>query len=151
VSPEPALLAGWTTASIVVGGLERLGDSVDVAASDISEVVITLTDKTTELSGMVRDARGATPPDARVIIFPRNPGDRDQYFAPPAPRRVRQVLVDTRGQFLTLIPPGDYLVAAVTRLVPNWMAPEHLQSLAAQASAVRLEVGDRRTVSVIVR
>jgi hypothetical protein len=43
------------------------------------------------------------------------------------------------------------LVAAVTTLPPEWMAPEYLQSLVGQATAVRVALGESPTVSIRAR
>lgn len=144
-------LGRWHTASITVGGREALGRAIALGTSDIRDVVITLSDRSTTLSGTVHNTAGQPTTEARVIVFPRDPKERNEYFAAPAPQRVRQVFVGGDGVFTTDLPAGDYLVAAITTLPPLWMTPSFLESLAGGAKAVHLEVGGSQTVSVTAR
>lgn len=144
-------LRAWRASSITVGGRETIGGSIALGTSDITDVVVTMTDKVTELAGTVGSDAGTPAMNARVIVFPRDPAGRNQYLASPAPQRVLLAVPDRLGNFRTAVLPGEYLVAAVTTLPTLWMAPEYLQSLVGQATAVRVELGESRTVSVRAR
>jgi hypothetical protein len=144
-------LHAWRTSSITVEGLETIGGSIALGASDITDVVVTMTEKVTELRGTVRTADGSAGINTRIIVFPREPAERSQHLAAPAPQRVMLTVPDRAGNYRTAVLPGEYLVAAVTSLPPVWTAPEYLQSLVAQATAVRVALGESRTVSVVAR
>ncbi len=137
--------------SLTVGGREHLGSPIVLADSDVTDVVLTLDDRPTQISGTVRNREGRPAIDARVIIFPKEPALRGDYVATPAPRRIQQALIRTDGTFEATLPPGEYLVTAVTTLPAMWMDPEYLGSLAATARSVTVTAGGRATVALEVR
>jgi hypothetical protein len=64
----------------------------------MNDVTVTLTERSTELSGTVRDPDGRVVERVRVVVFPRAEADRQRLPA-PAPPRIRQLLVDRSGRF----------------------------------------------------
>jgi hypothetical protein len=150
VLPGAEPLAGWHTASITAAGRDVLGDAVELGAGDLRDVVITLVDTPTTLSGSVQSS-GRAPAEARVIVFPHAVSQRQQYLARPAPQRIRQVVVNPDGTFSTRLPPGRYLVAAVSAFPRSWMSPAYLATLAARAADVTLRPGGSQQVAVSVQ
>ena len=146
--PEPPWTV-WSASSMLVDGRETLGKAITLETTDITNVVITMTDQPTVIVGAVQDAKGLSSQDARVIIFPRDVGDRRHYWVDG--RRILQVPVDRRGAFRVNVMPGDYLVASVTSFPPDWMTPEHLQTLAGAATSVRATAGQVATASVKIQ
>jgi hypothetical protein len=139
----------WRASSILVNGREVLGKVVTLETSDISGVIVTVTDQGADITGSVRDAKGGPAPDARVIVFPRDVEERRHYWV--GLKRIVQALPDRAGAFRVTMIPGDYLVAAVTSLPRDWMAPEYLQSIAGSATAARATSGQAANVSVTAR
>ena len=86
---------------------------IDVSAGgDVTDIVVTLTDKLTHLGGGVHDSQG--PVAAGVIAFPVDPALRTNYGW--TPRRFRTVRSTTAGAFtMSALPEGDYFVIAVDR------------------------------------
>ncbi len=144
-------LRGWTAASLLAGGREMLGDAIRLDNTDINDVVLTLSDKTTQIVGVVQDAQGRPAPDARVIVFPKNAAARNQYFVELSTQRVKQTVPDRSALFTIAVVPGDYFVAAVTKVPQDWMTPEFLQTLVPRAVSATATLGGTARVSVVAR
>lgn len=129
-----APMTGWTMESAVIDGREVMDLPVDVEPrQDLSGLVVTFTDRQTELTGSTPVGGTALPADAvSVVVFPT---DRRQWI--PGARRVRVTRPDTSGQYRVAgLPPGDYLVA----VVPNFDAEAELDA----ARLATLEAGATR-------
>ena len=59
--------------------------------------------------------------------------------------------VDRTGRFSRETLPGDFLVAAVSSVPDNWMAPDFLEKLLPLAVPAKLAIGETTTVSVRVQ
>jgi hypothetical protein len=104
---SPAL-AGWSLESIFAS--KRLADRLHVKPGEpIDDLVLTVTDRATTLSGSVVDQQGAPRFDRRILVFAAAPA-----WWGPGSRRVVWAQPDTRGRFVVQgLPAGDYLIAAV--------------------------------------
>ena len=139
---------GWTIKSITVGGRNVIDDPLDIGSSDVSGVMITMTDRPTEVSGTVRTSSGQPDPRARVVVFP---SDRERWTQVNAGRRLTSTNSTPKGAFsFSGLPAGDYFVAAISdRSTTNWQDPKVLEVLSRSASLLSLRDGDRRTVDVV--
>jgi hypothetical protein len=103
----------WTLKSVTVQG----EDMTDVAypfkgAQVLSDVVIVLTDKLTEISGGVTDTRGRALTDYVVVLLAS-----ESKAGAAATRFTRTIRPDQQGSFnVRGLPPGEYLAAAVESL-----------------------------------
>ena len=103
----------WTLKSVSVQG----EDMTDVpyefkGAQALSDVVIVLTDKLTEISGGVTDTRGRSVTDYVVVLLPS-----EAKAGSAATRFTRTIRPDQQGSYSVRgLPPGEYLVAAVESL-----------------------------------
>ena len=151
-APSVALAgAFWTVASIMAGGRDLLTQPLDLE-TNVTDVVITYTDRPTSLAGAVRPADPQDGPLA-VIAFPA-----DYEAAADAGmlgRRIATVDVEGGRYSINGLPPGNYLVAAIpTNELSVWMQPGPIRQVASQASTVSLTIGSRVTVdlrSVVIR
>jgi hypothetical protein len=137
---------GWSVKSITANGRDALDDPIEVAATDLSGITITLTDRPIELSGTVR-ASGQPDRRARVVVFP---SDRARWSVPTSGRRMVMTTVSRQGTFsFAGLPAGDYLVATMSdQADSNWQNPKVLEALAHDATLVSLRDGDHRTVDL---
>jgi hypothetical protein len=137
--------SGWTLRSVVSAGRDVSDTPIDVGAADVSNIVITFTDRPSRLTGVVRGSSGAPDPDAMVVIFPVDPASWTDYGLNP--RRMRSVRVAKAGTYtLVGLPPGEYYVAAVNdEGFSTWQSQDVLEALSRFASPVRLAEGDART------
>jgi hypothetical protein len=104
-------LAGWWLRSAMWENRDLLDGPLTIApGTDLSQVVVTFTDRHTELGGMLQTPLGQAATDFSVIAFPADPALRVT-----GSRRIRSTRPSSDGQFrFTDLPPGDYLVAALT-------------------------------------
>ncbi len=102
----------WSLRSATVGGRDITDLPIELRDGDIDNVVITFTDKPTNLSGSVTGANGGPDANAAVLIFPT---DRNAWSSPTrSARRLRNVRVKKDGSFTTAnLPSGDYFIVAV--------------------------------------
>jgi hypothetical protein len=112
------------------------------------EIVISFTDRPTELSGVFQDASGRPTTDYLVIVFP---ADRAAWV--PGARRLRTARPAIDGSFLIQgLPSGDYLLAALADLEPGiWNDPEFLASVAPAAIPVSLAEGEKKRQDIRIR
>ena len=139
---------GWTFRGATLGGRDVTDVPLEID-SDISGVVLTFTDRQTQLSGTVT-AENGSPDAATVITFPTDASAWVGYGS--ASRRLRTARVDKNGNYnVGALPAGEYFVVAIPeRIAADWQNPKFLEGLTGDATRVRIAEGDKRTVSVKV-
>jgi hypothetical protein len=139
----PALAAGgWSTRSAVMEGRDLFDGEFPIPAGGRGEVTVTLTDKVTELSGVMQMASGAPVSDVFVIAYAAN---RSLWGA--GARRVQAVRPAVDGRYvINGLPPGDYLLAAVLDIDPDdWNDPAFLEQLVPASIKLTLGEGEKKT------
>ncbi len=148
---------GWSLTSARVGGVELVGRAITIAREDLSDAVLTFTDRAMTVSGSVRADAATGTTGASVVAMP---ADLDAWISGGmAPSLVRIVSVDAAGAFtLTLAVPGDYLVVAVPpEIEPRNMLwtvnvdPDIARRLVPLATKVAVALGDTRSVTLTLR
>jgi hypothetical protein len=136
----------WTVESATASGHDLLREPL-VLGADVSDVVISLTDRPAEIAGTVGPASGSE--DAfTVVAFPvdyraaAENGLLDQTM--------RIVTLDASRRFaVSALPPGEYLLAALpTRAMRRWPDARMMDAVAAQASRISLSPGARQTIAL---
>jgi len=142
--------AGWTLRSVTVGDDTRtdVSDLVfDVKPREpFTGLVMTLTDRTTELSGTLQTAAGGPAPEYVLVVF-----SADSRYWLAGSRRTQQIRPDLQGRYLVQnLPAGEYLIAAVTDLEDGqWNDPAFLAELAAAGAVkVTLTEGDKKVQDI---
>src|SRR4029077_19172074 len=133
---------GWSLKSSVVNGVDSLDFPFDLTGDqDITNAVATLTDKSTELSGAIRDAGGRPGVDFTIVVYAQ-----DTRFWTPQSRRVSITRPSTDGNFVfRSLPPGDYMLSAVTDVEPGaQFDPQFLRQLVSSSTRVSLAEGEKR-------
>ncbi len=136
---------GWSLRDAEHGGRDITSAAVTLDGENATGVVVTFTDRTSEVNGSVRDASGNPDARASVIAFPT-----DQALwvdTGSQPRRLRQVRAGQDGSYrLQGLPAGDYYVVAIDDAsVAQWQDPAYLGQISRSATQVRLLDGDTRT------
>jgi hypothetical protein len=133
----------------MLGGQDLADTPVDIDSGDVTGVMLTFTDRPSELSGTV-SASGSDAGAATVIIFPADSSGWVGYGSQS--RRLRNVRVDKNGTYMAPnLPAGDYLVAAVPdKQAGEWQNPKFLGELASSATRVRVGVGEKATQNLQV-
>jgi hypothetical protein len=130
------------------GGADGLDGGLHVEGRDPPELVVTVTDRPTEVAGRLQDSSGRPAPEYFILAFPADPARRR-----PGSYRIRATRPATDGEFsIRGLPPGDYLIAALTDLDTNeWNDPALLEQAARAAVPVSLAEGERARQDLQIR
>jgi len=139
--------AGWWLKSIAVGGRELLDSAIELG-EDRNDVIVTLSDRASELSGRVSDGRGNAWLDGHIVVFSV---DRDKWFFNS--RRVAGARPNADGRYgVRNLPPGEYFLVAYDDILPNeWFDSALLARLAPRAARIRIDEYEQKTYDIIVR
>lgn len=140
-------MPGWFVKSAMVNGVDALDQPFELTSENIGNVVITVIDRVTGVSGTVTGGTGAGT-EGTVIVFPA--AYREWIARGMPPRVLRNVRTQPTGAFsVTGLPARDYLIVAVTDAdVPDLQNPAVYDALARAATSVTLVEGDTRTMSL---
>ncbi len=145
-------IQGWFFLGAMADGRDISDTPVDLR-KDMTDVVLTFTDRPTTITGIVRDG-ARVDGDANVIAFPVDSASWVNQGI--SQRRLRTTRAAKDGTYtLPPLPPGEYYVAAVKDEAGiDPYDPALLDSLTPYARQVRLIEGEKRTqdlVSVTVK
>jgi len=140
--PGSTAASGWQPKSAFIGGRDAFDVPLEVGSTDVGGLVVTYTDRPTELAGTIQDAAGRAAPDYWIIVFPS-----DKTFWAPQSRRIQAKRPSNDGRFsFPNLPPGQYLVAAVTDVEQGeWYDAEFLRRIIPAALTVSLAEGEKKT------
>jgi uncharacterized protein (DUF2141 family) len=134
---------GWWLRSVIVNGRDVLDHplEVDPAITEITGVVLTFSDRHSELTGTLTTAAGQPASEFVVVVFS---ADRSHWR--PQARRVKTTRPSSDGSFSVIdLPAGDYLIAALTDIEPDeWQQPAFLEALV--PAAVKITIADGQKV-----
>ena len=136
----------WVMKSVTAGGRDITDAPFEVRArEELAELVITFTDKITEVTGTLFDPAGRPSSGLSIIMFPVN---RAQWGT--RSRRTMPATAASDGKFrLTGLPPGEYYMAAVTEFeYPDLSDPSFLEQLAAGAFKITLAEGEKKVQDI---
>ena len=130
----------WWLKSVHVGGVDAAEQAVAFSTGVMPDATAVFADTGASLAGYVRDETGARASAYSVLVFST---DRNRWWAPSG--YVMLARPDDTGRFATgVMPPGDYLAAAVDTfdIASEWLDPELLATLAPQARSIALPPRD---------
>lgn len=133
----------WVLKSITAGGRDVTDQPLEIRPhEDAPDLVITFTDKVTELSGTLFDAAGRPTPEFSIIVFPAN-----KAFWTQNSRRIRPIRPASDGRFkVSGLPPGEYFMSAVADYEqPDLYDASFLDQLAAAGYKITLAEGEKKT------
>jgi protocatechuate 3,4-dioxygenase beta subunit len=136
----------WSLQSVSVAGRDVTDEPVDLkSGQNVDSVSIVLTDRSTQVTGTVRDAEGNPVQQITVIAF-----SADQQYWHSQSRQIQAVRVDQSGVFhLRGLPPGDYSVAAVDDAEEGeWFDPSYLEGIRTGAKRLSLSEGESATLDL---
>jgi hypothetical protein len=123
---------GGFAKSAIVNGEDTLDFPLDLTGDrDVTDAVLTVTDKSSEISGTLTDASGKPAIDYTIVA-----AAADDRFWTPGSRRIGIARLGPDGRYVFRnLPPGAYLLAAVTDLESGGQYdPEFLRTLAGAAA-----------------
>ncbi len=138
------LPAGWAVKSVFYAGRD-VTDALNIR-EDMSGVEIVLTNRVSEIGGVVADAEGRALEDYTVVVYSTDASRWDN------PRYVATARPDQNGRYsIRALPAGSYLAVAV-REVQSGEAedPEYLEQMRSSATKVTLGDGETKTVDLKV-
>ncbi len=127
----------WVLKSVTWRGQDVTDDGIYVASGQtFADLRVTITDATTELSGLVHDRSGAAVAEATVLIIPASP-----QFWTETSRRLRRVRTDSAGRYRVRgLPAGEYHAVASVDLDDSRLPDrEVLQALSEAGVAISLK------------
>jgi hypothetical protein len=139
---------GWTVKSASGNGRDAWDNWLQVGPGEHLDIAVTYTDRPTEISGTLRDGSGQPLPEHFIVAFP---ADKSLWI--PGSKRMRAVRPGTDGQFsMAGLPPGDYLLAALTDVEPGeWNDRAFLEMLVPAGVKVSLGEGEKRRQDLQIR
>jgi len=138
----------WILKSAIIKGRDALDMPFDLAASDnITDAVLTFTNRIQTLNGTLSDASQRPAPDYTIVVFPE-----DKALWASA-RRVRTARPGTDGKFtVTGLPSGTYRIAAVTDISPEETRDlALLEELAGASLVFTLADGETKVQDIRIR
>ena len=120
----------WQVKSATIGGRDVLDAPIELTDTDVTGVLITVSDEQFSLSGTVAATAGQKLDEAIVYVFPAD--HRAWIESGMNPRRSRSTRTATGGAYtFSALPPGDYVAVAVDRADEgNLQDPAFVEALA---------------------
>jgi hypothetical protein len=140
----------WAFKGAFLNGRDVSDTPLELDAEDIGNIVLTYSDRPTELIGTARNSKG--PDDlATILVFPAQQNLWTNHGS--TPRRFKTVRVGADGVFrVTSVPSGDYVVVGVHGYVPpEWQDPAFLRKLVPLGTHTTVADGEIRTVDVLTK
>lgn len=140
--PAAASSSSWVVKSIVAGTRDLTDTAFELRATDeLKDVVITMTDQVSELSGELTDAAGKPVTGFPIIVFST---DRGAWTL--GSRRVQLAQPASDGKYRVIgLPSGKYYMCAVTDLDQSELySPNFLDSLVQTAFTITIADGEKK-------
>jgi hypothetical protein len=133
----------WSLRSAMSGGRDTLDQPLEVAPGQDASLTLTLTDRPTELSGVLLDQLGRPAPEYSVVVI-----SADRALWTTSPRRNSGVVkLGSDGRYrVTGLPPGEYLLCVLTDIEPGQLRDQSfLEQIAVAGVRVTLAEGEKKT------
>ena len=136
----------WTLKSVLIGGMDVADLPFEIKpGQNVDNVTVVLTDRSTDLSGTVRDAQNAGTAAVTVIAF-----STDAQYWRAQSRRISTSRTGATGAYrIRGLPAGDYYVLATEDVEQGeWFDPAYLDSVKDKATHVKLDDGETKTLDL---
>lgn len=128
---------GWALRSVLIGGVDAVDVPVSIDGAMAREIVFTFSDRHSELAGTISTPAGQPATEYYVVAMPA-----DRTLWRPGSRRMKMARPSTAGRYVfTDLPPGDYLIGAVTDFAASDFGDRTILSQLADA-AVKVTLTD---------
>jgi hypothetical protein len=141
-----APVGSWWVKSLSSGDRELLDAPIEINRS-LDDLVLTLADDASALTGAVVDDARSPVPEAYVVAFS---ADREMWFQNS--RRIVGVHPDRSGRYtIRNLPPGDYRVAVADLDQNEWFDPAVLERLLPSAASLRIAGAEKQVLDLTWR
>jgi hypothetical protein len=143
---SPSQTPQWVMKSVTANGQDVTEAPLEIRPrEEPPEIVVTFTDKVTEVTGTLFDAAGRPNSDLSIIMFSAN-----RQFWTEGSRRTRPARPSSDGKFkFAGLPPGEYYMAAVTDYeYTDLVDASFLEQLTAGAFKITLGEGEKKVQDI---
>jgi hypothetical protein len=133
----------------MLNGRDLLDSSLEIRPDEhLQGLVLTYTDRSTELSGALVDTAGKPASGYVVLVI-----TTDRSLWPAATRRIRLIRPTFDGKYRTTgLPPGEYAIGAITDVDPPDMGDTaFLEQVVAASLKFTLGEGEKKTQDLKLR
>lgn len=136
---------GWWLKSVMINGVNAVDLPATIGDSNLRDVVFVFSDQHAELTGTLSTPAGQPSTDYYIVAIPAN-----RALWRPSSRRMKIARPSTMGRYVfNDLPPGDYLISAVTDFAESdFRDRKVLEELAGAAIKVTLTDGAKLTQDV---
>jgi Carboxypeptidase regulatory-like domain len=141
-----SMTPGWTLRAVRVHGVDVTDTGFEIRPNeDVNDIEIEMTNRPSDLSGLVTNARGEPVRDYSLIVFAQ---DRDRWT--PGSRYLRTGRPDQDGRFkITGLPAGQYYAIALDYVDSGDATdPEFLDRVLQKAVRFSLNDGETKTMDL---
>lgn len=134
---------GLVLQSVAVGGRDMTDTPLDLrAGQNVGNVVMTFTDRISQISGTVTNTAGAPLTEYTVLAFPT-----ESSLWRPQARQIMTARPDQTGKYtIRGLPPGEYYLVAVDPAEQGeWFEPAYLDEHRIGAARLTVSEGDAKT------
>ena len=135
---------GWMLKKVQHEGRDITDKVIELRSGErLSGLEVLITNRVTDLSGHITDAKGAPVGEATLLVYP---ADADSWFEHS--RSIRLTRPDQQGRWqLKALPAGDYLAVALEYIEDvAWQDPDFLESIRRYAEKVTIQDGGTHTL-----
>jgi hypothetical protein len=136
-------LRGLVLQSVTVAGRDATDTPLDLrSGQNVSNVVMTFTDRISQVSGALTNSEGAPLTEYTVLAFPT-----DNSLWRPQARQIMTARPDQTGKYtIRGLPPGEYYLVAVDPAEQGeWFEPAYLDAHRTGAARITVSEGDAKT------
>jgi len=137
---------GWSIRTVRYRGADVTDSGMEFRPNeDVADIEVEVTNKVTDVSGVVTNGKGEALRDYSVVVFPQ---DREKWT--PNSRYMRMARPDQDGRYkINGLPPGEYRVIALDYVDSNeWNSPEFLDSVRPKATSFSINEGESKSVDL---
>jgi hypothetical protein len=137
----------WVVKSAIVGGRNVFDRPFTIrSGGGLDDIAVTMTDRVTELSGVLQDALGRPAPDFQMLVFST---DKSAWTS-MSPRLRPPTRPASDGRYRVVgLPPGEYFVAALGEIAAvDYLDASFLEQVAAAALKITLGEGEKKQLDL---
>jgi hypothetical protein len=147
---QPAAVS-WTLKSATANGRNLADEPLDIADEDVTGIVLSYTDRTTQITGAVIGSNGDPDKTAEVVVAPADSQSWREGL--PNTRRVRSARASSTGVYeFSGLPPGAYVLAALgSDTMIDLQDQKLIESVVAIGTRVTIADGETKTQDLTVK